>query len=145
MGSKRAFPVAACVIVALVAGTACGASDRRDATQPAPDVSYFTEGDFEGLPRYPRSEAVSERTEKDGFVTRSFAVRNARPRQVLEWYADQLDQWPMTEAIHQVGATDYRAAWLKEGRRLQISAAPAPGTEAGDPAVQYSLVLGPEG
>jgi len=136
---------AAWVIFTLAAGTACAAADRRDATQPAPDVTYFTEGDFEGLPRYPRSEVVSDRTEKDGFVTRSFAVRNAQPRQVLEWYADRLDGWPMTEPIHKVGATDYRAAWLKEGRRLQVSAAPAPGTEAGDPAVQYSLVLGPEG
>ncbi|MDP9072461.1 MAG: hypothetical protein M3N68_14480 [Actinomycetota bacterium] len=143
MGSKRWFSLAAWLPLVLAAGAACGGSEGRGATQPAPDVSFFTEGDFEGLPRYPRSETLSGRTEKEGFVTRSFAVRNARPRQVLEWYAEQLDRWPMIEAIHKVGATDYRAAWLKEGRRLQVSAGPAPGTEGGDPAVQYSLVLGP--
>ncbi len=140
---QRWLSGAAWLVVVLVAGAACG-DDRRGATQPAPDVSVFTHGDFEGLPRYPRSETVSGRSEKAGFVTRSFTVRNARPRQVLEWYARQLEPWPMTEAIHKVGATDYRAAWLKEGRRLQVSAGPAPGTEGGDPAVQYSLVLGPE-
>lgn len=141
--TSKGTSLAAALFVA-VSLAACG-DDRSKGpeTQPAPDVTRFVEGEFDQLPRYPRSDAVGDRNEKDGVTARTFKARNATPQQVLEFYASQLKGWHQVEAPREIGSAAYRGVWTKDGRRLTVSATPAPGVSESDEVVsQYSLSLG---
>ncbi len=123
---------------------ACGGDGPPEA-QPAPEVTRFAEGAFEDIPLFPRSESVGARNEKSNTTARSFKARNATPEQVLGFYDQRLAGWQVVSPVDKVGATAYRGEWTKDGRRLLVSATPAPGLGASDeieaPVTQYSLSI----
>lgn len=138
----------AVVALALVAA-GCGSGGRQNPeAQPAPDATVFRGGAFDQLPRYPRSDALGPASEASQVVVQSFAVPNAQPRQILDFYARELQSWTTVEPVTQVGDQAFRGSWEQRGRRLRVSAAPAPTVDPSAPkpdapTVQYSLQLGP--
>ncbi len=125
---------------------ACSPSD--EGTQPAPAVTTFGQGDFENLPLPPRSEPLGERSEEDGVVARSYAVRDTSPERVLAFYSQQLPAPAVVEPPHDIGAGTFRGRWLLDGRELTVSATVDDTLEAiarfGDDAgviTQFSLSL----
>lgn len=133
----------ACGVSALVL-TGCGDGDPPEA-QPAPGVTRFVEGAFEDIPLFPRTEPVGARHEKNDTTARTYKARNATAEQVLRFYDERLPGWHQVGPVEKVGATAYRGEWMRDGRRLLVSAAPAPGLAASDeidaPVAQYSLTL----
>ncbi|MFP5316708.1 MAG: hypothetical protein ACLGI2_00245 [Acidimicrobiia bacterium] len=140
--------ILALVIAFGVVATGCGGGDDNPEAQPAPDVTVFRGGVFDQLPRYPRSVDLATPTETAGVVAQTFSVRNASPREILDFYASRLDRWRVVEPVHQVGDDAFRGSWTRDGRRLQVSAGRAPAIDVEPPTVeppiaQYSLQLGP--
>ncbi|WP_421119732.1 hypothetical protein ACE2AJ_20660 [Aquihabitans daechungensis] len=137
------------VVLTLASLGACSSDGEAPATQPAPQVSTFGQGDFDDIPLHPRSEAIGRRSEKDGVVTQSFGVRGATPSQILAFYERGLEppSWTQIGGVERVGTTTVRGEWRKDGRTLRISASEAPNVPDGQPSStavtsQYSLVLG---
>ncbi len=133
--------------VLLLAG--CGSDEAERAAQPAPGVTTFEQGRFDDLPRYPRSEPLGPRSEKDGVVAQSFRATGAEPQQVLEWYRDELGQgWIMLTPIERLGVGTVRADWVQGEYRLRVSATREAELENRDDAArkvvsQYSVSLQP--
>lgn len=126
----------------------CSPSD--EGTQPAPAVTTFEQGDFDDLPLPPRSEPVGERSEEDGVVSRSYAVRDTSPERVLAFYSEQLPAAAVVETPQAIGAGTSRGRWLVDGRELTVSATVGNTLDAierfGDDAgvvTQLSLSLAP--
>lgn len=132
--------------------TACGGDDGNGSNpeaQPAPDVSTFTEGGFDDIPRHPRSEELSPRNEQRGVVSQSFVVDNTTSEGVLDFYVDVLDL-DVVRDVELIGNDTYRGIWaMDDGQLLVVSATPEQGAETEPPgavtdyAVQYSLSVGP--
>jgi hypothetical protein len=140
----RAFVAAA----AWIALSGCNASD--EGTQPAPSVSSFTQGDFEGLPLPPRSEPVGGRTEERGVVARSYAARDTTPEAVMDFYAQELESAAVLEPPDELGIGTFRGRWLVGNGELTVSATRESSLDAierfGDEAgvvTQFSLSLAP--
>lgn len=125
-------------------GTAAGGPEA----QPAPGVTTFQEGDFEGIPLPGLSTPVSERVEEDGVVAQSFEVRNTPSEELLEYYEDALSEYEVVEPPEELGVGTYRGRWLFEGRELTVVAQTAETLEdnPGAPEVitQLSLSLASE-
>ena len=133
----------------------CG-SDTDDgggddvAAQPAPDVSTFTEGGFDEIPRHPTSDELSPRNEARGVVSQSYVVRNTTAEGVLGFYSDVLADLTVVSDPESIGANTWRGIWrTAEGDVLIVSATAEPGADDEQPGapsdhdVQYSLSLGP--
>ncbi len=122
---------------------ACGSGGARPQAQPSPGDSVFRGGDFDQLPRYPRSEMLNQPTKKDAVVAETFSVSNTNAQQVLQYYGDHLVGWTATVPVESIGPDAYRGAWTKGGRELLVSGSRAPTLSQNQPVVQYSLELGP--
>lgn len=136
----------AAVVLVLLVAAGCGGDEQRPSTQPAPDETTFQRGDFEDLPRYPRSEPLGERTEKDGAVARSFEATGATPEAVVEWYRDNLARWQLDQPPAPIGERTYRGRWSRDAFFLVVSATAAPTLSNDDGSTvstQYSLSLEP--
>ena len=138
------------VTAAVLVVACCGGDDAGTGAeaQPAPDATAFEGGAFDELPRHPRSDAVGERTDKDGTTAQSFEVTGATPEQVLRFYEESLPPlgWlPLSDSAIDVSERAARGQWVREGQLLVVSASNAPTLDdAGDEVVtQYSLSLGP--
>lgn len=114
------------LVLGLLLG-ACGADDGADdgggaapEAQPAPGVTTFADGDFDGIPLPPRSTPVSERAEEAGVVSRSFEVRNMPPPELLEFYVSALAEHPVLEAPEEIGVGTHRGRWDVDGRELTV-------------------------
>jgi hypothetical protein len=125
----------------------CSPSD--EGTQPAPAVTTFEQGYFDDLPLPPRSEPVGERSEENGVVSRSYAVRDTSPERVLAFYSEQLAKSAVVEPPHDIGVGTLRGRWLLDGRELTVSATREDNLEAterfGDDVgviTQFSLSFG---
>ncbi len=139
--------LATCGATGLLSGCGSGSSGE---TQPAPDTSTFTEGAFDTLPHYPRSDPAGPITRQDGVTVRSYTASSTTPERVLVWYGEQLHGWQVVTPPHAVGTVAWRGEWQRDRRRLLVSAAPSPTAEdhPGDiesETTQYSLTLGDEG
>lgn len=134
--------------LALVAGIGLGAcSDNESGTQPAPDVSTFQQGDFGDIPLPGSTEQIGERTETDGVVTASYSVDMRTGGQLAEWFDRELAErgWQTAVVPQETAEALWRADWVKDGRRLELSTA-SYGTadlEAGE-LLQFSLTLSPD-
>lgn len=127
--------------------SACGNDERRE-TQPSPDVTTFTSGEFDDLPRPPRSEEAGERTEVDGVVAQSFLVENTSPAAVLEFYRTTFAETgvAVVSPPEQIGVGTWRGMWRVGDRDLLVSATQAPTTTESDKVQsQFSLELSPAG
>lgn len=127
---------------ALLAG--CGddvAGDAQPEAQPAPDVSVFSEGDFDGLPVPPLADPVGPRSEYEDVTARSFTVRNTTPEEVVEFYDTALGDWTK-QGSEDVG-TAIRSDYEKGGRGLRVTVQRAPTIEDDAAELQLSLQLGP--
>ena len=137
----------ASVVVVLAAG-ACSASD--EGTQPGPDVATFEQGDFDDIVLHPRSEALTPPNEEGGTVARSYAVRNAAPEEVLDFYGVELAEFDVVEEPASIGTNTFRGRWqLDQERVLTVSATLAanlgdvPDLPDSEQVTQYSLSLSP--
>lgn len=143
--AKHGLSILAATLAIGLAAAACGGRGAPGPeAQPGPDVTTFVEGEFDQLPRYPRSEPAGNRSEKAGTTAQTFRVENATAEQILDFYAGNLNGWEQVEAPHRVGSGSYRGVWQRGDRRLTVSAARAP--TAGDEkevVSQFSLSLGP--
>jgi hypothetical protein len=138
---------AALLGVLLTLTSACGGENARAETQPAPNISSFTAGDFEDLPKPPRFEPAGKRSEIDGVVTRSFFGSGTTPEQVLEFYRNTFAGSGVTMTMEpaRVGR-GWRGRWMTDDRELLVSATVAPGAGAEDERpTQLSLELSPVG
>lgn len=144
----------ALAVAVSVAGCDMGGDDPSIDAQPSPEVTTFEPGLFDALPRYPRSEPISERTEEDGVISQSFAARDTAPGQVLQYYRERLADWDLVDQPQDIGEGTYRGIWARESWTLTISATPGetvdpetlePVGEAaeGVPVAQYNLTLAP--
>lgn len=120
--SRHLLPATA--VAALLLG-ACGDGDgggggSSPEAQPAPDVTTFAEGDFEGIPLPGRSTPVSERVEEDGVVARSFEVRNLPPEELLDFYVEALAEHEVLEEPEEIGVGTRRGRWDVDGRELTV-------------------------
>lgn len=139
-------------LAVFAAGAACGGGTddaRGSGAQPAPDVTTFEQGVFDEIPRYPRSEPLGPRSEKDGVVAQSFEARDASPAQVLDFFQQRLESWDLISQPAPIGEGTYRGQWARAKWILTISSTPAPTLEPdSEPAQgtllsQYSLSLSP--
>ncbi len=117
-----------------------GGGDQPEA-QPAPDVSVFAEGEFDGLPIPPRADPVGRRSEDNDVVTRSFSVRNTTVREVLQFYERELDGW--TRVGEEDVGTAVHADYERDGRGLRVTVQSASDLSDEVPGLQLSLQLGP--
>lgn len=119
--SRHLLPATA--VAALLLG-ACGDGDGGGGSspeaQPAPGVTTFVEGDFEGIPLPGRSTPVSERVEEDGVVTQSFEVRNFPPDELLDFYVEALAEHEVLEEPEEIGVGTRRGRWDVDGRELTV-------------------------
>ncbi len=119
--SRHLLPATA--VAALLLG-ACGDGDGGGGSspeaQPAPGVTTFAEGDFEGIPLPGRSTPVSERVEEDGVVTQSFEVRNFPPEELLDFYVEALAEHEVLEEPEEIGVGTRRGRWDVDGRELTV-------------------------
>lgn len=133
------------VIALALLWPAAACSDDADGagTQPAPAVSTFEQGEFDDLPRHPRSEPIGPRSEMDGVVTQSFSATGATPEQVISFFTERLQEtgWTPAEPAHRED-TPTRADFTLDDLRLELTATSLAGRTGPDEAtVQYSLVL----
>lgn len=136
--------VVAVLCLALALG-ACG-SDASTEAQPRPPGTGFGEGVFDDLPLHPRSDPVASLTEKDDATVRSYRTDGATPREVLDFYEDQLPGgWQLIGAVEEIGPDSYRGTWVRDDQQLEVSATPAPRLDQNDTAeqvvTQYSFTL----
>lgn len=145
--TRKAVGGLAVAVAVSAAGCGGGAGDGEE-TQPVPDATVFAEGGFDGLPRYPGAESVSEPAIKDDVTAQSFAVNVARPDRVMDFYAEELEAagWTAVVAPSQIGADEtYRGVWRRDQQELVVSSTLAQSIDDTDSTrtTQYSLSLGP--
>lgn len=141
-------PVLPALLLLGACGDGGGAGTGPEA-QPAPGVTTFEEGDFDGIPLPPRSTPVSERVEEDGVVSQSFEVRNLPPEELLEFYTDALEEHEVLEGPEEIGVGTTRGRWEVDRRELTVVGQTAETLDdnPGAPEVltQLSLSLRPAG
>jgi hypothetical protein len=98
---------------------------------------------FDDLPLPGSAEKVGARTEEDGATIQSYAVAATRPAVVMEFFVDALAErgWSPVGQVEDRGSDSLFGAWTREGRRLEVSAGPAP---AIPDDTQFNLVLLPD-
>jgi hypothetical protein len=108
--------------------------------RPTPDATVSPTGTFDDIPLPSGATEIGTRTEEDGAITQSFAVTSTSPDIVMDFFVGALaDQgWVPVEPVGSRGANSLFGAWDRDGRRLEISAGPAPAI-ADD--TQFNLVL----
>lgn len=144
------------IILLAVAGLALfGCRDDQAATDgapvdqenggevPTPDLTAFTAGDFDAIDLPRGADEASEKTERDGVLSQSFFAEATSPEQIMDFFSSSLaeDGWEVVEPVSSRGTDSIAGAWVKEGRRLEISALLAQGVE--DERTQFSVVLLP--
>jgi hypothetical protein len=122
-------------------GAAPGAA--VDGEVPTPRASFFTEGELDDIRLPGGASEISGKTEEDGAITQSFAVTEMTPPRIMGFFEDSLPSsgWETVEPVAPRGTDAVFGAWARDGRRLEVSAGPAP--EVDDERSQFSLVLLP--
>ena len=150
MANVKSVWLGAVVMTMAAVTAACGGGTSSDSqsAQPTPNVTTFEPGRFDDLPKFPRSEALGPRHEKDGVVARSFRATGTRPEQVLDYYRTSLgEQWTLLQAPEQIGVGTYRGDWTSGDWQLRVSATAEPELDldnaSAERTVQYSLTLSP--
>ncbi len=95
-------------------------------------------GDDVPLPR--GATEIGTKTETDGAITQSFSVTATNPDEVMDFFVGALADrgWVPVDPVESRGVALLFGAWARDGRRLEISAGPAPGI-ADD--TQFNLVM----
>lgn len=141
---------------ALMVPSACGdgddsedgeALDQVEETRTVGEGAEFG-GRFEELPLVPRSEPIGSRSERDGFVTRSYAAEGASPARIMAFYESSLPAlgWEVLVAPEPSGTSTIQAEWSSDELLLRITANEAAalgGDQNPTEAVtsQYSLIM----
>jgi hypothetical protein len=108
--------------------------------QPTPGATFYTTGTFDNVPLPSGATEIGTKTEQDGAITQSFSVTATGPDLVMDFFVGALADrgWVPVEPVQSRGADSLFGAWERDGRRLEVSAGPAPGI-ADD--TQFNLVL----
>lgn len=146
-GRPRWKTLMAGVVVVGAVLSGCG-SDDEDGGEALPATGDTTFGDspVDQLPLPPEAEPVGPPSETEGISTRSYAVPDLAPTDVLDFYERALedDGWTVEQAEELPNG--FRGDWTRADERLRVSINEATGLdEQGDePAqTQISLVLSP--
>lgn len=144
-GRPRWKTLAAGAAVAGVVLAGCGGADDGEAL-PAPGDTTFGDSPLDDLPLPPEAEPVGPLSEQEGTTTRSYAVPDLAPTDVMEFYERALadDGWTVEDSAE--FPTGLRADWTRADERLRVSVNEATGLdEQGDEPdlTQISLVLSP--
>jgi hypothetical protein len=149
MSSNRSRLPSLLAIAALalpIAG-ACGSGDEVPGPSGHSKASTSAEAVFDEVPVHPLADPVGSRSAQRGIVEQSYRTRNTTKEALFRWYGEHLDGWNPESAPAPTGASgsSWKATWLRDERRLVITASDAPtlGDSKGDPTVQYSLSLEP--
>ncbi len=153
MQSRTRRPTFAFFVVAgALAMSACGddapgttgGDDDQSAAVPAPGVTSFTDGDFDGIPIPRGATEATTRTERDGAVSQSFTATSTSPQQIMDFFTDQLPAlgWETVEEVRSTGTDSLAAAWVRDDERVEVSALLAQGID--DAESQFSVVLLPD-
>ncbi len=110
---------------------------------PAPEITGFTDGDFDAIELPRGAEEASEKTVRDDVTSQSFFASATSPEQIMEFFASSLegDGWTVAEPVSSRGTDSFAGAWTRDGHRLEISALLAQGVE--NERTQFSVVLLP--
>jgi hypothetical protein len=108
--------------------------------QPTPGETFYTAGTFDDVPLPRGATEIGTKTERDGAITQSFSVTATSPVVVMDFFVEALAdrEWVPVEPVESRGVNSLFGAWDRDGRRLEVSAGPAPGI-ADD--TQFNLVL----
>jgi hypothetical protein len=108
--------------------------------QPPPGATFHTAGTFDDVPLPRGATEIGTKSETDGAITQSFSVTATSPDQVMDYFVGALADrgWVPVDPVESRGVDSLFGAWARDGRRLEISAGPAPGI-ADD--TQFNLVL----
>jgi hypothetical protein len=108
--------------------------------QPTPDATFPTTRTFDDIPLPSGATEIGTKTESDDAITQSFSVTATNPDQVMDFFVGALADrgWVPVDPVESRGVTSLFGAWDRDGRRLEVSAGPAPGI-ADD--TQFNLVL----
>ena len=113
VGGHAFFLTTSVLFVLILSGCAAGEADP--VAQPAPGVTTFQEGRFDDIPKFPRSEPLGPRHEKDGVVARSYKAPGGVPRSGAGFLPDALqERWRMVTAAEKLGAGTLRADWVDD-------------------------------
>jgi hypothetical protein len=143
--SRRAAAVIATGALALGACSDDGPSASE--ALPTPGPASFGEGAFDDVPVFRGASALQAPTVTDGVVAASYETDTARPETVLRFYAEELPGlgWEATNAPSPTGNQGWRGDWVRDGRRLEVSAVALPTENATDATrSQFSLILHPD-
>jgi hypothetical protein len=116
-------------VLAVVFGVSgCGGSSH---------AATLLSGQLANIPEYPSSHSFGPQHVNGAVTTRSFGTDDAKPNEILDWYAKHLTGWTEITRPTRRGRTDEVGKWSRDGRWLQVSSAPAPAAGGS----QYSLVV----
>lgn len=128
MSCFRQTSAASLLAIALaVVASACGDDGPSSpAALPAPERSVFTQGEFDDIPVFRAATPVQGPTEKDGVITTSYETETAAPHTVISFYDRELPAfgWQPIEPVHDSGRRVWRGEWVRDGRRLEVTASP---------------------
>lgn len=127
--------------------TGDGGASTNDDLEVVGDGQQFG-GRFADLPLLPRSDPISELTERSGTVTRSYQAEGASIDRVMSFYEDRLPAlgWEVLLEPQRSGTSTIQAEWRDGDLVLRITANDAAGL-GGDTnptesvRSQYSLIM----
>jgi hypothetical protein len=124
---------------------AAAPSGAPGGAQPTPGAPFYTTGTFDDISLPAGATEVGTKTEEDGAITQSFAVTSTGPDLVMDFFVETLGEqgWIPVEPVEPRGADTLFGAWDRNGRRLEVSAGPAPGI-ADDTQLNLVLLPSPE-
>lgn len=124
--------------------TADDSSGNQDQVAvPSPEVGEFTDGDFDNIPKFRGATPLQSPTKQNGAIAASYETITARPDAVLRFYEANLPElgWTVVDPIAEINPGSWHGEWVREGRRLQVSASPLSPGEGDATHTQFSLVL----
>ena len=134
--------IAALSVVLLVGCANDGPATDPNAL-PRPSETTFGQGDFDDIPIFRGATPIQGPSTQNGAVAASYETQAGSPETALRFYEDNLPElgWQVVDPVRETSEGVWRADWVRDGRRLQISALPL--TVDDDPGIhtQFSLVL----
>lgn len=140
---RRPFRQLAALCGLLLVGCADDGNASDPNALPRPAESTFGEADFDDIPVFRGATPIQPASEEEGAVVASYETQAGSPEQALRFYEENLPDlgWQIADPVRETSEDVWRGDWVRDGRRLQISALPL--TVDDDPVVhtQFSLVL----
>lgn len=127
----------------------CTGDDSNVASEPdaipSPAGTAFTTGGFDDVPVFRGATPIQGPSTEDGTVAATYETQTATAERALRFYEQNLPPlgWEEVDPVTESSPGVWRGDWVRDGRRLQVSALPF---DMDEPTgrVQFSLVLLPD-